>query len=343
VADVSSVLPRLTACKQPCVAVEFLELLGIKPKDEYFQSRILSPTYQAFVYAQTHPIRVEIPDPALVRFGYDPYENPRDWSNGFISVIKQTKLLGLKTELGPLLQFGLPRLPSSGSNLWSNRRFLTEFGFKLANVLLNENNEQILAIAREFIVSTVCGAAKYLWQRRPVAPRDWTRTTNHTCDAPSCREVRRFLTNPKQASAQFSYPQRDRKHMENSLPCEDYKFETIKTKSPHTLVIHKTTNEYDRGQNRWEAEVRSLQDSVHLRCDNTSFQHLLGAELEPLSTKFKQLLMGEGGNDTTHLQGQAAQPFQLTSASAQNSRTAASGDGQSAEEEIIDLTGDACG
>jgi hypothetical protein len=315
----------------------------------------MRPTYQAFINAKTNPIKAEIPDkdsrgPMPGPMRYNPWytinssgqqQRSEDCTNSFFAVLKQTITLGFDTELVHLLQCGLPELPSSESKLWSHRNFLMKFCALLVDVLQSVESEAIFAVVRTFIISTACGLAKYLWQHRPMAPRNWTRTTNHTCDAPSCREVRRFLADPNQASARFSYPQRERKHMENSLRWEDYKFETIKTKSPHTLVIHKTTNEYARAKDRWEGDIRNMHSAVHLWCSDASFQHVLGAELEPLFAKVTQLLRGEDGLDRTQLQAQAMQPFRPTSTSAQNSRAAASGNGQSAKSEIIDLTGGA--
>jgi hypothetical protein len=89
----------------------------------------------------------------------------------------------------------------------------------------------------------------------PTKPTDWTRSARG-CGCNDCNELDSFLRSPILQTGRFSRVQKMRKHLEQRLSYDykDYKFDTDKSKSPHTLVIKKTRNitQFTRDHDEWK-------------------------------------------------------------------------------------------
>jgi len=346
--DDISILPVLTAYAKPSAALAFLQQLATTNSgDVNFRESIVKATYQAFLKAEPTLVKLTMADLDNISRPTGYYDvvsgsttnTTRDTThpNTFFAVLKNTINLSLDVEAARLLYHGLPDLPASESPIWNKWRTLFDFVEQLISTVQNSRNENVLATVRSFSLAITRSPAVSLAQKRPVEPRDWRRSTDHSCTTAACNELRRFLANPTQAVGRFRYSERDRKHMQHSLPYEDYKFETLRIGSPLTLVVHKTNNEYLRLESRWKQDVKQMLDRIRRWRADVKFQAVLGEEIVKLE-EVERWLDGTGAPPMQGVDRASGRPFQPMSASAQNHRAAALGDGMRTKTEIIDLT-----
>lgn len=96
-----------------------------------------------------------------------------------------------------------------------------------------------------------------------------------------CELLNRFLVSAVEQSFKFSANLDRRTHMQLALPADFFHFETVKSKSPHTLVITKLGREH-------EAEVikhRDIMQAIRRSLESLQsdyMRELLGNEYEEL-------------------------------------------------------------
>ena len=90
----------------------------------------------------------------------------------------------------------------------------------------------------------------------PTRPTNWTRTARG-CGCLQCKDLEKFLRNPNEQEFRCNNGLQPRRHLETILSSQypgDYIFETDKRRSPHTLIITKTTRngEFTRDHADWD-------------------------------------------------------------------------------------------
>lgn len=253
----------------------------------------------------------------------------------YLQIFDHLITLGLHSEALVLINNTLPDLPGPGSPFWKEWRALFAFIERFASILERHHNSDMNNASLNFIGSALRTSVYWLAEARPIEPKDWRRISGKTrnCNCEPCLELERFLANPHQAVGRFKYAQKTRDHLEYSLKYDDFKFDTERGRSPYTLVIHKTNNEFSRLTKKWKQDTTEM--GLRIRKLNTGFlKSLLGEELAALTE-----VIGEGGNPESRVS--QSQPLQPTPASTQNSRAVDPVAGAKRKAEVIDLTGGA--
>ena len=143
--------------------------------------------------------------------------------------------------------------------------------------------------------------------------------------------------NPTQAVGRFSYAEKTRKHLEFSVDnYQDFKFDTEKSRTPYTLVIQKTNNEYTRSLQQWKGEVNDMRTQLNGMRTQSWFD-ILGGDVMQVAG-LDNALVAAGAAEAVGLRH--TQPLQHTSASTQNRVLPPPIVGTKRKANIIDLTED---
>lgn len=99
---------------------------------------------------------------------------------------------------------------------------------------------------------------------RPVQLSGWAheKVSCMTPNCSSCRELNYFLEDPQQREWRFPAEKRRREHVEHQLRDPIYSLQTVKSGSPHTLVVIKLGTNYDRALRIWNQEFQKVENSV---------------------------------------------------------------------------------
>jgi hypothetical protein len=93
----------------------------------------------------------------------------------------------------------------------------------------------------------------------PAKPTNWTRPTRG-CGCIHCKDLDAFLRSPNTQEFRCNSGVKPRAHLESMLIQDygDFKFETDKRRSPHTLIITKTTlnGQYTKEHQAWDQRVK---------------------------------------------------------------------------------------
>ncbi|PVH95992.1 hypothetical protein DM02DRAFT_599867 [Periconia macrospinosa] len=330
------VLPTLV--KGPPVALaRFLSQLAANSSEDACSSAvIIKPTYEHVLHAAAQTLKISTDDfgRALSYSGYS-YQDSKPKSTyltDFLAILQKALTMHLDNEALRLLSEALPDLPGTDSSFWANWRPIFVFSEKLVASLEDQHHDSnVSATAASFIKTALQASAESLVGRRPVEPTDWKRTPQRTCTCGPCNLLTRFLVDRNQSVGRFTYPANTRKHLEDSLDYQDYKFDTEKPRSPYTLVVRKTNNEYRRLTEQWNSEVNAMQFQLRCLQDNivkSSMSKSFGALVS-----LDQMLQIPSGQD--------AKSLKPVTAVAQNSRAIAPIAGVKRKAEIVDLTEDA--
>ena len=219
---------------------------------------ITKPTYehlaQAAVTNLKLPVDAIMDTPAYHMRSQDDPESTR--AEEILTIVDCYLKLGLVSEAAQLLGAGLPDVPEATSSLWEQWKLLFSFLEDLVKLLTQYEDANLRNQAKPFIIQMLHTAAEYFARTRPKEPRNWTQDEDkdyghERCSCEPCNALRLFLHSPKEQVGRFSYAQRIRSHLEYELDLQDFKFDTDKSKSPHTLVVTKTRNKYHRGLEEW--------------------------------------------------------------------------------------------
>jgi hypothetical protein len=96
-------------------------------------------------------------------------------------------------------------------------------------------------------------------QNPPIKPTNWVRDAAVRCQCQDCGDLRSFMASPKHDSWSFRARQELRSHVERSLVGLDVSTRTLRSGSPHTLIVTKTLASYERSLARLEAAKRALE------------------------------------------------------------------------------------
>lgn len=110
---------------------------------------------------------------------------------------------------------------------------------------------------------------------RPVQLNGWAHEKVACLIGPNCstcRELNYFLEDPNQKEWHFPAEKRWRQHVESQLRDPIYPLQTLKGRSPHTLVVTKLGTNYDKALRTWKKAIQQVDHNVswmrrdYLRC-----------------------------------------------------------------------------
>ncbi|KAF1962105.1 hypothetical protein CC80DRAFT_487643 [Byssothecium circinans] len=359
---------------------------------ESFRSEVVKPTFQALIRIDPPIIKLTLANLGMSKSANSNTRTGPKSSNDVVLsdenqpsasfyafVLKQTISMGLYTEATRLLEHGLPDLPNDGSNAWSEWKRLFSFIEKLFDAFKVAGTGTHQQTTQAFILPSLTRAAQWLSPRRPIEPRDWSRTTNHVCSQPACQELRRFLHNPRETVGRFKYANYVHEHLKSALGYRHYKFEVERGRYPYTLVVYKTKSEWEAQEAQWQADVKQMRDVVTRLKGHKHCKNVLGDEgakkLEEVALMVTQIgtrstslymtpatmpaqpqslypanpaaqprrsyqLPAPGGMRAQGLGPSIVQPFHPTSGSAQNVLGGGANAQQKGFADVIDLTDD---
>ncbi len=242
----------------------------------------------------------------------------------FFGILNESMKLGLKDEASRLLRTGLPNPIRLHSSFWSNWKVMYIFIRDLVKALQTHRDKQLNEVGKPFIVHVLQNSSKFLANSRPQKPQTWSRPHRprpsyspappKVCNCIPCNNAKSFLINPTQRVGRFSFAVKIRAHIQHEcFDHREFKYETDRTRSPHTLVVYKTDNEYTRDLANWHEDVRQMRSKqAEMRTE------FLAVGLEGDAVEIAGLnneLMAAGTAEGVQMGPQALQP---TSANAQN-------------------------
>ncbi|CAG7564921.1 unnamed protein product [Fusarium equiseti] len=110
---------------------------------------------------------------------------------------------------------------------------------------------------------------------RPVQLNGWVHekvACSMGSNCSTCRELNSVLQDPNQKEWHFPAEECWRQHLESRLSDRIYSFQTLKDRSPHTLVVTKLGTNYDKALRSWNQGVQQVEHNVswirrdYLRC-----------------------------------------------------------------------------
>ncbi|KAF2865412.1 hypothetical protein BDV95DRAFT_612563 [Massariosphaeria phaeospora] len=317
------------------------QLSGHNPNDESTKEIIIRPTYQKLIPTTSNALRLlhtEITDDTISHIpSYSwpstAHRSPRH-AQDFLTVLDQTIALGLNDEALQLVQLGPPDLSTATSAFWMSWNAVFTFIEKFLTVL---GRHRIAAVNEAFLPFMIYGlqnGAESLVRARPTQPVNWRQKARHTCRCEPCKTLSHFLVDPIQTSGRFSYAERTRRHLQENLNRQDFGFETEKLRSPHTLIIRKTHNEFHRLKADWDRNIREMRTQLQ-RIQVDILPKVLGKDMGRI-VDLDRVLADDGRPPGTPSQLLAPLP-----AAAQNSRAIAPTAGVKRKAEVIDLCDDA--
>ncbi|KAF2178652.1 hypothetical protein K469DRAFT_675665 [Zopfia rhizophila CBS 207.26] len=331
------VLPTLVNSPSPVALARFLSQLAANASEDAGSwAVIIKPTYEHVIHAAAQTLKIPTEDfgraPPYPGYLFQDSESPPGYLTDFLAILQKALIMHLDNEALRLLRESLPDLPGTDSSFWAHWRPIFMFSEKLvASVEERHHNSNVSATAASFIKTALQASAESLVGRRPIEPTDWKRTPQRTCTCAPCNSLNRFLVDRNQSVGRFAYAEKIRKHLRYSLDYQDYKFDTEKGKSPYTLVIRKTNNEYRRLNERWNSEISAMRSQLR-RLQDDIVKSSLSKDFGEL-VSLDQMLQTPGS--------QGVQSLKPISAVAQNSRAIAAIAGVKRKAEVVDLTEDA--
>lgn len=196
------------------------------------------------------------------------YPDPEVRSSYFLDILKQTLHYGLHAEAERILISGLPSLPDSQSDFWNNWKNVMTFLDQLIEVCSKFRMSRTINAAPGCIIPMLRSTTDAVASRRPEKPSNWTRIrTAHQCATPVCYEVDDFIRSPNLIEKKFKYAQSMRTHIEKRLCGGDYEFFTETGSIPHTLVVRKTLDLFNRERAKWQEEAKELRAHLDSFCE----------------------------------------------------------------------------
>ncbi len=312
----------------PC----FLSVLGLEGENYAVSSEnIVKPTYEHIL--QTPVSSLNVPIDEIIKHArsypqyHSQYQSPPDAGtsvNELFCILNDCVKLELKEEASKVLKTGLPNLLTLQPNFWGQWKAMFYFTQDLIMAVQAHDDEHLNEICKPFITHVLQQSSRFLASSRPQKPRNWSRPQKvrpsyssqplKICTCEPCRAAKLFLINPTQRVGRFSYAKQLRSHMEyECFDSTDFKFETDKSRSPHTLVVYKTDNKYTRDLANWHADVKEMR-SKQVEMRSEFLTGVLGSDAAAIAG-LDNALVAAGTAEGVQMGPQALQP---TSANAQN-------------------------
>ncbi|KAL6923383.1 hypothetical protein FSST1_000657 [Fusarium sambucinum] len=221
----------------------------------------------------------------------------------FLRMIKESYIHGAGQEALGLLQQSCQRLVEE-KQIWSSLsvyHLMNNFLEPLVIVLETSNVPPAPAIHQLFEVALQDVVHQPIITL-PVQLMGWAHEKAFCPSLPNCspcQSLNAFLENPQQQIWYFPATKVLRQHVERHLTDPIYSLQTIKDRSPHTLVVTKLGTHYDKSLRDWQQKAQQISHSIRgLRRDY--MKSLLGEE------KYNALVMiGQPGQGNIGTTGQA--------------------------------------
>ncbi|KAF2443101.1 hypothetical protein P171DRAFT_416500 [Karstenula rhodostoma CBS 690.94] len=211
----------------------------------------------------------------------------------FLDVLGYALALGLDDDARALLVRGLPELPAPGSGQWSTWNRLIDLNENLLG-RVEAYDAKLHEALRPYIVSTLRGTTEWLMAQRPVRPKDWKQTGHELkpeCDPKWCTLLHQFLISPSHSVCKFKCNQYTREHIRRSLGERYYVFDREKNQpGPYTLIVNKTSNEFQQLNGVWESNIRLLQMHLHALRFGPAGKTVFGDEIGKFDDTDRMLL-----------------------------------------------------
>lgn len=261
--DLSSIIPTLINSPHSAGLSRFLYLLA--KNDLIHQKDIAETTYRRLAQTASANLKLSAESitsrPLYNTYGQKDLESIR--ADELLGIVECYMKLELTHEAAQLLGASLPDVPDGTSGLWEKWRLMFHFLSSLATFLSRYKDSELRNSATPFITSLLHTAAEHTAHTRPQEPLNWARAESkgyghEKCTCEPCNALRMFLFNPNESVGRFSYNKSIRSHLEYKLDRQDYKFDTDKSRSPHTLVVTKTNNKYHRDLQQWNYTITGM-------------------------------------------------------------------------------------
>ncbi|KAF5669024.1 2og-fe oxygenase superfamily [Fusarium heterosporum] len=209
----------------------------------------------------------------------------------FVRVLEEGHINGSGQEVLDLLELSCKRLVekkglwSSVSAIYLRRNFLEP----LIKALETYKVPSVPAVQGFFEV-----ALRDIFHKpinvRPAHLPGWAHEERDVCSRSSkcgeCQQMNDFLKNPEQQQWHYKAGKASRDHVESQLRDPIYSLETLKIRSPHTLVVTKRGTNYEKALRTWKQAFRGVDDSVY--CMRSDYlKSFMGEE------KYKELFLLE--------------------------------------------------
>ncbi|KAH8668890.1 hypothetical protein BX600DRAFT_435403 [Xylariales sp. PMI_506] len=208
---------------------------------------------------------------------YQPYQQNLHWGQ-FVKLLAACLQSGLDEEAMNLLQStgDLIATEKDSSRLSGSVGILYILVAPVVDLLERQSsNLHAHPAARTFVESIIRRVILPRFPVYPPAPRGWAHHPVKCYDSKPggsgcevCVELNRFLVSETEKVGRFARNQNQRKHIESVLTTNFYKFETDKSRSPHTLIVTKRGTEYQTAVKQYKTLVEDVEkDVIPLRRD----------------------------------------------------------------------------
>lgn len=331
----SRFIPNMTRKPHAAGLARFLQLLSQKADKDDTLGDIERETFQKLVPALRDVYQLTPNNLASRSYPREP-PTLSAASNEFIALVQRCRtVLQLPDEALSLFSNCLPELSEPDATFWADWRSLFIFIKAILKLVEPKPDKAMHKVASSFITQAVQGLATHRATSRPQEPRDWAcpSTPRDKCSCKPCAELTTFLHDPNQQTARFSYAEKIRKHLQYTLDSRDFNFDTERTRSPYTLVVTKTKNEYDRTLREWEEDVRQFKHELAGLRRGLMYELLDGDVVDKSGIDEALETNGAGGRKGT-------QPLQPASATSRNVGRRPAVAGTKRKSDVIDLTED---
>ncbi|KAI9371703.1 hypothetical protein BJX61DRAFT_543396 [Aspergillus egyptiacus] len=119
---------------------------------------------------------------------------------------------------------------------------------------------------------------KYV-QRAPQPPATWQQSlpASSVCPCDDCKSLKTFVEHPDLQRWEFSMGKQRREHLVNQLD-DTFLHETIRPRSPYTLVVTKTLMGHDAAVSRWQQRARSAKAAITALKKSCPLVEIIGEE-----------------------------------------------------------------
>ncbi|RGP69365.1 2og-fe oxygenase superfamily [Fusarium sporotrichioides] len=199
----------------------------------------------------------------------------------FIRMMKESYIHGAGQEALELLQQSCQRLIEE-RQVWSSvsvHHLMSNFLEPLIIALETINVPPVPAV-HQFFEVTLRDVVHQPIMSRPVQLEGWAHEKAFCTALPNCspcQAMNAFLENSQRQIWHFPAAKYIRQHVECQLTDPIYSLQTIKDRTPHTLVVTKLGTHYDKSLRIWQQKAQQIAHSIRgLRRDYT--KSLLGEE-----------------------------------------------------------------
>lgn len=185
-------------------------------------------------------------------------------------------------------------------------------------------------------------------EAQPTQPKDYRRPRGG-CGCSNCRALDDFVTNPKRKVGRFPVNNNQRAHLHNMcVRSPDLIHKTERRGSPYTLVVTKTTRDYEMEKAAWQDRRGEAKEQLHKLGELVDLPALLGDQYESIVEHLLPIACSSQKETDTGTFPKSAPSGVSARVSGEGALALASGNAQitargvkrKAETDVVDLTVD---